>query len=85
MGTKLKTMTQEQKISFIRIALAMQGIGVTNETADRIVQTYEKVLEKGGKFSVEDAVVVEYSLDKKYRKKDIEVRAEKSEDGNQEK
>jgi hypothetical protein len=85
MGTKLKTMTQEQKISFIRIALAMQGIGVTNETADRIVQTYEKVLEKGGKFSVEDAVMVEYSLDKKYRKKDIEVRAEKSEDGNQEK
>lgn len=85
MATKLIVMTTEQKISFIRIALAMQGIGITNETADRVVQTYEKVLEKKGKFSVEDAVMVEYNLDKKYRKKDIEVRAEENKDGNSKK
>ena len=75
-------MTDEQKISLIRIALAMQGIPATNETADRIIQTYEKAVEKKGKFSVEDAVMVEYRLDKKYRKKDVEVRAESSKDGN---
>ena len=53
-----------------------------SQDQDRIIQTYEKAVEKKGKFSVEDAVMVEYRLDKKYRKKDVEVRAESSKDGN---
>ena len=65
-------MTQEEKINYLRIALALQHIGVSNETADRIIETYEAVLKKGGKFSVSDAVNIQYKLDKKYIKEKLE-------------
>lgn len=69
-------LSQEDKINYFRIALGLQKIGVDNEMADRIIQTYEAVTRLGGKFSIEDAVDIELSLDRKYRKKDVVVRAE---------
>jgi hypothetical protein len=69
-------LSQEDKINYFRIALGLQKIGVDNEMADRIIQTYEAVTRLGGKFSIEDAVDIELSLDRKYRKKDVIVRAE---------
>lgn len=35
-------MTQDTKAEYLRIALSLQKIGVSTETADRIIETYEK-------------------------------------------
>jgi Trm5-related predicted tRNA methylase len=70
-----KKLYQEEKVNYLRIALGLQRIGVDNETADRIIETYEAILRLGGKFSISDAVEIELSLDRKYRKKDLEVHA----------
>jgi len=63
--------THEEKTNYLRIALNLQNIGVNNETADRIITTYEKVLKLGGEFSVKDAVDIEMALDRKYKEKDL--------------
>ena len=65
-------MTQEEKINYLRIALNLQNIGCDKEIADRIIETYEVILKKGGKFSVSDAVDIQYKLDKKYIKEKLE-------------
>jgi len=70
-----KVISQEEKINYLRIALGLQRIGVDNEMADRIIETYESILRLGGKFSISDAVEIEISLDRKYHKKDLEVHA----------
>jgi hypothetical protein len=70
-------MTRDEQINYLRIALGLQKIGVNNETADRIIETYEKVLKLKGKFSIKDAVEIEMKMDKKYT--EIKVRAEANE------
>ena len=65
-------MTVEEKINYLRIALALQNIGVSNETADRVIATYESVLQKEGKFSISDAVEIQLTLDRKYAQEKLE-------------
>lgn len=65
-------MTDEEKINYLRIALSLQNIGIDNQTTDRIITTYEMVMKKEGKFSIDDAVGIQYALDKKYIKKKLE-------------
>lgn len=65
---QLTPMTNEEKINYLRIGLGLQKIGVDNETADRIIQTYEAILKLGGNFSISDAVEIECDLDRKYNK-----------------
>ncbi len=64
-------MTREDKIKYLRIALGLQKIGVSGEMADRIIETYEKVLELKGQFSIDDAVEIELSMDRKYKEKEL--------------
>lgn len=64
-------MTHDEKVSYLRIALGLQKIGVNNEMADRIITTYESILKKGGNFSIEDAVDIEIGLDRKYTKEKL--------------
>jgi predicted SpoU family rRNA methylase len=71
-----KKLSQDEKINYLRIALGLQRIGIDNEMADRIIESYEAILRLGGKFSISDAVEIELSLDRKYRKKDLEIHAE---------
>lgn len=66
-------MTIDKKAQYLRIGLALQHIGVTDETAERIIVTYEAVLEKGGDFSITDAVDIELALDRKHKEKSIQV------------
>jgi hypothetical protein len=40
--------------------------------ADRIIETYETILKKGGEFNIEDAVEIELRLDRKYKEKELE-------------
>lgn len=65
-------MKQEEKINYLRIALGLQQLGISNEMADRIITTYEKILQLKGAFSITDAVQIELGLDKKYKEKEIE-------------
>ena len=65
-------MTREEKINYLRIALGLQKIRVDNETADRIIETYEKIMELGGDFSIKDAVKIEVMMDEKYKNKEEE-------------
>lgn len=71
-------MTRDEQINYLRIALGLQKIGINNETADRIIETYEKVLKLKGKFSIKDAVEIEMAMDRKYT--EIKVPAEGNED-----
>jgi hypothetical protein len=59
-------MTREEKINYLRIALGLQKIVVNDQTSDRIIETYEKILKLEGKFSIKDAVEIEMAFDKKY-------------------
>jgi ElaB/YqjD/DUF883 family membrane-anchored ribosome-binding protein len=68
-------MIRDEQINYLRIALGLQKIVVDNEIADRIIETYEKILKLKGKFSVMDAVEIEMRIDKKY--KDSQVKAQK--------
>ena len=47
-------------------------IGVSDEMADRIIETYEKVLKLKGDFSIKDAVEIELSMDRKYKEKELD-------------
>lgn len=64
-------MTQDTKAEYLRIALSLQNIGVSTETADRIIETYEKVLKEQGKFSIKDAVEIQLKMDRKYAEKQL--------------
>ena len=65
-------MTREQKNNYLRIALGLQKIVVSNEMADRIIETYEKVLKLKGEFSIKDAIEIELSMDRKYKEQEID-------------
>ena len=62
-------MTQNEKINYLRISLAMQQIAVNNQIADQIIQTYEAVLGKKGTFTLHDAVDIEIGVERKYKNK----------------
>jgi hypothetical protein len=65
-------MTRDDKNNYLRIALGLQKIGVNTEMADRIIETYEKVLKLKGDFSIKDAVEIELSMDRKYKEKELD-------------
>jgi len=65
-------MTRKEKNNYLRIALGLQKIGVDNEMADRIIETYERVLNLKGDFSIKDAVEIELSMDRKYKEKELD-------------
>jgi len=59
-------MTREEKINYLRIALGLQKIVVNDQTSDRIIETYEKILKLEGEFNIKDAIEIEMAFDKKY-------------------
>ena len=65
-------MSIEDKANYLRIALGLQKFGVSNEVAERIIVTYEKILELGGDFAISDAVEIESKLTEKFTKKRLE-------------
>jgi outer membrane protein W len=65
-------MSEQEKIEYMRLALALQRISVDEAVADTIVQTYGAILKLGSKFSIEDAVKIEMDIREKYAKKSLE-------------
>jgi hypothetical protein len=65
-------MTEQEKITYMQIALGIQKIAVDEAIADRIIQTYEGIQKLGGDFSLKDAVKIEMDIREKYTKKSLE-------------
>jgi len=65
-------MTEQDKITYMQIALGIQKISVDQAMADRIIQTYEGIQKLGGDFSLKDAVKIEMDIREKYTKKSLE-------------
>lgn len=69
MAKRELNLSRQEKVNYLRIALSLQQVGINVEIAERVVATYERILEIGGEFSVDDAVDIELCLDKKYTEK----------------
>jgi len=67
-GELKKSMTRQEKINYLRIALGLQKIVINDQTSDIIIETYEKILKLEGEFSIKDAIEIEMVFDKKYAK-----------------
>ena len=55
----------------MRIALQLQNIAINDEMTDRLIETFDRVQELKGNFSVDDAVAIQYYMDKKFAKKKV--------------
>jgi hypothetical protein len=42
----METMTHDEKVKYLRIALNLQGISINDEMSDRVISTYDEVLKK---------------------------------------
>jgi len=62
--------TREEKVSYMRIGLALAKVTVNDFTAEMIVSIYEGILEKGGEFTILDSAKIEAYLKEKYNKQD---------------
>ncbi len=60
-------MTQKQKIYYLKCAMQLQGINVHDSVTDQVIQTYEKICELKGDFSLNDAAEIEYIIKEKYQ------------------
>ena len=60
-------LTQELKISFLDCALQLQGVQIARKLLDKIIVTYELVLDKQGNFTLGDGLQISESIDKKYK------------------
>ena len=67
-------MTRSDKITYLRIALSLQKIAISDETADRVIETYEKVLELKGDFNIKHALEIEMKMDRKHKEIEVQVK-----------
>jgi hypothetical protein len=59
--------TKEESIRYFKMALALAQVAINDFTAELIIDTWDEIERKGGKFNIEDAVRIEWNLRKKYR------------------
>lgn len=65
-----KKLAVEEKVNYMRIALALCNIGVNDAAAEVMVKVYEGIKFKGGSFSVQDAAEIEAEVKEKYERKE---------------
>ena len=56
---QLRALSEEEKYTYMRIALQLQNIGVDQLMAKRIVLTFEKIGVLGGNFTIDDATNID--------------------------
>lgn len=61
-------MTRLEKVKYLRMALRIQSFEVSDEVADRVIETYERIEVLAGDFSLKDAVNIDVMMDEKYKK-----------------
>jgi hypothetical protein len=60
-------MTREEKIYYLKSAMQLQGINIHDSVTDQVIQTYERICELKGDFSLRDAAEIEYIIKEKYQ------------------
>lgn len=65
--TPVNPITEEERINYLRIALSLQGIVINNQISDEVLQTVDKISEKGGEFSLDDSVEISQLIRNKYK------------------
>ena len=60
-------MTQKEKIYYLKSAMQLQGINIHDSVTDQVIQTYERICELKGDFSLNDAADIEYIIKEKYQ------------------
>jgi hypothetical protein len=69
-------MSNLDRVDYLRIALGMTGVGVSNATSEIILRTFEAVEKMGGDFSLEDACKIEHEVLQKYESQENAVKIE---------
>lgn len=60
-----------KEIEYLRLALSLCGFGIDSAGACLINEVFKSLQKLGGKFSVDDAVRIEYDVRQRYSKKEI--------------
>ena len=59
-------MNAKEKVQYMRIALAIQHIGLKEVDVDKVITTYEMVMQKKGAMSLRDIVGLEMKVEKRH-------------------
>lgn len=78
-NVKINNMTEQEKIKYFQMALAIVGIKVDEQTADLVGRVYEGVKKKKGNFSIKDAVAIEFAVKCKIDEKEVVTKSEAGE------
>lgn len=60
-------MTQEEKIYYLKSAMQLQGIHISDSVTDQIIHTYERICVLKGDFSLRDAAEINNTMKEKYQ------------------
>lgn len=66
------SLSHEERIKYLRIALGLQHIGINDRMADQILLTLNEIEILGGEFSITDAVEIELRIERKYKRQELE-------------
>ena len=69
-------MTQDDKISYMKVAAGIIGYTFEKKGLEMLVSIYDKILDKKGQTDLSDLVDIQISIDMKY--KEIELKKQKS-------
>lgn len=64
----MEELNKTEKATYLRIAMAMQNISVPHIIALQLIETFESINEKGGDFSVHDAVAIQVKYEQEAKK-----------------
>lgn len=57
----------KEEIKYLRIALAIQHIGLKEIDIEKIIETYEAIKIKGGKLNLRDVIDIETRVEESYK------------------
>ena len=64
-------MDLEDKVKYLGIAMSLEHIGISEVVLEKIIRTYDMILEKGEQFTIKDACNIRARVDTKYAAKEI--------------
>lgn len=64
-------MDLEDKIKYLGIAMSLEHIGISEIVLEKIIRTYDMILEKGDQFTIKDACNIRSRVDTKYAEKKV--------------
>lgn len=69
MAKTIKTQERRDRLDYLVMALALNGIVCDRFTSELIIENWELIQRKGGQFNIHDSVEIEWRLRKKYKPK----------------